>query len=507
MTATLDRPETALPSDGPTPRASIHPAVIAVVLTVIATHFLALGRFPTITADEGGWPLAVRTWVTTGHATFDYYQAPAYHWALGLPFYLFGGTVAVARVTSAVVSVLGLVCFAGVASRLFEDRRAVLWAVLLLGTDYAALCVDRRALMEPFELLWMNALVFCYLGRSRRDLVGIAVTTAGLLLTKASGAFILVALVLSDLTDRDRPRRQQAWTAMALGVGAALMAFVAMYATHPSEFLLGWGASLHGGSVQTGPALHPSAMIRLGFIVLDPVLALTIVRSLALGSPFAFALGTAGSVESLVDRRTSVIGWWFAGGLGCNLIQAVWLENHIAVVYPALVLGMVSILLTLDRTAERHRMFGMRLTWASVLAAVIVLFNLGELLGGIATTVEPSRGAMRWLGRHARPTDVVLAAPYITMQWTDSSHAFWELNAHRYVPTPDVLADWHVRWLVVDHKEWASTLTRAKSDTAMRTLLAACCTRVYPDGNVSAPPDVIYERITPDVPANPALRP
>ena len=113
----------------------------------------------------------------------------------------------------------------------------------------------------------------------------------------------------------------------------------------------------------------------------------------------------------------------------------------------------------------------------AVLLAGIVLFNLTEVVGGVVTTVEPSRGAMRWLDQHAHRTDVVLAAPYITMQWSDSSHAFWELPVNAYVPSLDTLERWHVRW------------------PAMDTVLGRCCRRVYPESDVPAPPMVIYERL------------
>jgi Dolichyl-phosphate-mannose-protein mannosyltransferase len=500
-------------------RRSMHvdPAIALVVVLVIATHLLALGRFPQIGTDEGGWPMAVRIWLTTGHATFDYYQTPAYHWALGLPFWLWGTTVAVGRLTSGVVSLISLAFFAGLAWRLFGDRRAVLWAVLLLGVDYGALTIDRRALVEPFELCWMNALAFFYLGRGRRNLVGVAIATAGLLLTKASGAFILVALVLGDLLDvdrrpaGDRDRRPDSWMALGSGVVVALAVFAAMYATHPSEFARGWWASLQGGSVQLGETVHDSTVLRLGFIVIDLQLVLTILRAVAASTPFAFALGAAGGLETLVDRRWSMIGWWSLGGLACNLIQAVWLDNHIAVVYPALALGTVVVLLALDAGARVYRVAGVRFTWASVLLAAIVLYNLGIFLGGVFTTVEPSQAAVGWLRTHERSDDVVLTAPYIAMQRTAPMHTFWELARQGvaippvsdapFVPSLETLDEWHVRYLVVDRREWGPAIEFAHADSTMRSVLSACCRRVYPDSTLEstrdtslAPPAIIYER-------------
>ena len=80
----------------------------------------------------------------------------------------------------------------------------------------------------------MNALVFFFLGRSRRDLVCAAVAAAGLLLTKANGAFILVALVLASLTNvqaMNRTDRRRSWTALGAGIAIAAIVF-ALLALH-----------------------------------------------------------------------------------------------------------------------------------------------------------------------------------------------------------------------------------------------------------------------------------
>ncbi|HEY5061245.1 MAG TPA: hypothetical protein VII52_06890, partial [Gemmatimonadaceae bacterium] len=96
------------------------PAIAAIALVVIV-HTLWLGRYPIVAADEGGWPLAVRNWAEHGLATFDYYQAPLYHWILGVAFRLFQPTVVVGRATAAIFNLLGLACFAGAAYRLTGD--------------------------------------------------------------------------------------------------------------------------------------------------------------------------------------------------------------------------------------------------------------------------------------------------------------------------------------------------------------------------------------------------
>lgn len=482
-------------------------ALIVALGMVVAVRTLWLGRYPIVSADEGGWPLAVRTWVEQGLATFDYYQAPAYHWILGLPYRWFGSTVVVGRSTAAVFDLLGLACFTGAAYRLTGDRRTALWALLLLGLDYTAVLTDRRAYIEPFEMFWMNALVFFFLGRKRSDLAGTAVATAGLLLTKASGAFILVALVAATLTDTpgpDRAERRRGWLALCAGTGAAAIVFAILWLHNPGAFHTGWAASMRGEAVRAGngPEAVP-AVFRVGFIIIDPNFGFKILRVLSTDAPFGLVLGAAATIKSLLERRATLIGWWLVIGLAAILVQAVWLENHLAVLYPAMALGSAWFLADMDRVAFARRRFGIRWTWASVLLVFVLLYDVTRFAGGVATTREPSRTTVQWLDRHTRPADVVLAAPYIVMQRTTPAKAHWDL-APPYYPTIDSLRVWHVRWVVVDRKEWVGSLRAQHADLgAFNQALAACCTPVSPDTqavdvtSATMPPFEIYSVRTP----------
>jgi hypothetical protein len=460
------------------------PAIAAVVLVVIV-HTLWLGRYPIVAADEGGWPLAVRNWAEHGVATFDYYQAPAYHWILGVAFRVFQPTVVIGRDTAAIFNLLGLACFAGAAYRLTGDRRTALWALLLLGLDYATVLTDRRAYIEPFQMFWMNALVFFFLGRTRRDLMAAAVAAAGLLLTKANGAFILVALVLASLTDVptiDRDSRRRSWLALGAGVGIAALVFGLLALHDPSEFMKGWIATTRGVPVRpgNGPGVVP-AVFRVGFIVIDPNFGFRILRVLSTDAPFGVVLGAAGAIKALFERRATLIGWWFFLGLAALIVQAVWLENHLAVLYPAMALGSAWFLAEMDRTAMTRQRFGVRWTWASVVLAVVLVYDVARFGGGVATTHEPSRATVQWLGRHTQSSDVVLAAPYIVMQRPTPERSFWDL-APPYLPAADSLRAWHVQWLVVDRKEWVGAMRLQGADLgAFNTGLAACCTPVWPD--------------------------
>ncbi len=192
-------------------------------------------------------------------------------------------------------------------------------------------------------MFWMNALVFFFLGRTRRDLVAAAVAAAGLLLTKANGAFILVALVLASLTDvsaMDRESRRRSWLALAAGVGIAVVVFAILASHDPGEFMKGWIATTRGVPVRpgNGPGVVP-AVFRVGFIVIDPNFGFRILRVLSTDAPFGVVLGAAGAIKALFERRATLIGWWFFLGLAALIVQAVWLENHLAVVYPAMALG------------------------------------------------------------------------------------------------------------------------------------------------------------------------
>ena len=482
------------------------PAIAAIVLVVIV-HTLWLGRYPIIAADEGGWPLAVRNWTEHGLATFDYYQAPVYHWILGLAFRLFHPTVVIGRDTAAIFNLLGLACFAGAAYRLTGDRRTAFWALLLLGLDYATVLTDRRAYIEPFQMFWMNALVFFFLGRSRRDLVAVAVAAAGLLLTKANGAFIIVAVVLASLSDvpaMDRDSRRWSWLALTAGVGIAVVVFAILAVHDPSEFMKGWIATTRGVPVRpgNGPGVVP-AVFRLGFIVIDPNFGFRILRVLSTDAPFGVVLGAAGAIKALFERRATLIGWWFFLGLAALIVQAVWLENHLAVLYPAMALGSAWFLAEMDRTAMTRQRFGVRWTWASVVLVFVLVYDVARFAGGVATTREPSRATVQWLDRHTQPSDVVLAAPYIVMQRATPERSFWDL-VPPYLPAADSLQAWHVRWLVVDRKEWIGAMRLQGADLgAFNTGLAACCTPVWPDSqsvdvmSSAMPPFEVYRVRTP----------
>jgi hypothetical protein len=459
-------------------------ATVAAAAIVVALHVFWLGRYPTIAADEGGWPIAVRTWIEQGRFTFDCYQAPAYCWILGAAFRWFGPTVVVGRETAALFNLAGLAFFAGAAYRLFGDRRTALWALVLLGIDYTTVLTDRRAYIEPFQMFWMHAVVFLALGHRRRDAIALVVAVAGLLLTKANGIFVLVMLVAASMTDRPAPAqaaRRRTWTALAVGTACAGVVFLLLYRINPQEFLLGWAATMHGVPVRpgNGPG-HVDGVIRFGFVIIDPKFGFTILRVLSAQAPFGLALATAATTKSLLERRVTLVGWWFCLSLAAVLIQAIWLENHLAVVYPSLALGTAWLLTEADRLAPKRRFLGATRTWPQLFFAVIVAYDLTQFAGGLATTPEPSVAAVRWLDRHARPTDVVLAAPYIIMQRESPGRSFWEL-APPYLPAPAQMRAWHVRWVVVDRKEWIAAQRYQNADpAAMDSALKACCTPMYP---------------------------
>ena len=132
-------------------------AWFAAIAVVIAVRLAGLDAFPLSHPDEGGWPLSVREWVESGKRAGDYYMAPGYHWLLGIPFYLFGPLHSVSRPVSAVLSLLTLYMFYRLAAQL-AGRPTAIAAALLLGTSYPAVLIDRRALIEPFQIALITGL-------------------------------------------------------------------------------------------------------------------------------------------------------------------------------------------------------------------------------------------------------------------------------------------------------------------------------------------------------------
>lgn len=461
-------------------------AVVWIVL--LAFHTVGLFSYPRVEADEGGWPLSVRAWVETGTLTRDYYMAPGYHWLLGAPFRLFGARYAVARPASVVVGLAALWLFHRLARRV-GGREAAHWALWLAGTSYGVLMMHRRALMEPWQVLLMVALAVSVVERPGprwlwRPLA--IVLTALLLVTKASGVFLLPALVLAAAWPGEPaagdalllPWWRRAWSvAWVLGAGVALAAgvFGSLYLNDPAAFVASWTADLtvartaDGGHAPGAGRFvldwEPTWLTLRRLVWLEPVLAV-----LAAFQIWRTARGGA------LRMPGSLLGWWLAGGFAFLGLQRSVAEQH------RLVLMLPLCFLAAQQLAAWSSSDGPRAWWKQPrfwLAAAMVLSATRMAVG--TWRLPDEQTAVTWLARETRGQfrQRVLAAPYVLMQLDPRPLSFFTLPPP-HLPELAVLQRHGVDWVVIDQREWRhhARLGGASPETVEATL-HDCCLLAY----------------------------
>ncbi len=453
------------------------PYVVAVLL-IVCLRGIGLGVYPPIEADEGGWPLSVRQWVETGVQTRDYYMAPGYHWILGVPFRLFGASHSVGRPVAVLVSLLGLWLFYCLARR--QGGATIgFWAVLLLGTSYPAVLIDRRDFMEPFQLALMFGLCLAATGPgdSARRFAMVAGWTCLLLLTKASALFLLPALVLSTfLGDRGTtgsqwPRRLRLTAALGGGVALACGVFYWLYLQDPRTFLQGWVADMSQVNV---PDAGPSDS---GRFRISPVSIERTIRWYAEHEPFLFGLALLGFLKAVWDRRHSVMAAWLALGAIHFFLQVYIQTNHRTLLMPPLCYLAAVLLCELDGA---HGVGSGRaapsFTWARAALVLIVAYGSARVLGGLATAKVPDGEAVRWLAARVDSHSTVIAAPYVLMRLRAQPVSFFRLG-EPFLPTPEQVRQLRADWLLTETREWEhhSSLSSGGSLRPLENALGECC--------------------------------
>lgn len=464
-----------------------HTLLVGAILVAALIRIIALDTFPLTHPDEGGWPLSVREWVETGKLSEDYYMAPGYHWLLGIPFRLFGPYHLVGRSVSVIISLITLVLFYRLVTRLASERIAF-WATLLLGTSYPAVLIDRRALMEPFQLALVTSLcltVWPFVATSpvakldRWRFPVAALLTALLLLTKASGAFILPAIVVamagtvrqSSLTGW-KPRFLLAGS-LVCGTIAAASVFYGLYSSDPTAFLHGWTEDAQAVNV---PGAQPGSA---GRFTLSPLSIERTVRWFAEYEPILFGLAVLGLIKAIWLGRQLLFSAWFAFGALLLFSQIYVQGNHRAILMPVLAFFAAWLLTELTEAPARF-------SWPQAALVLLTMYSVTRVAAGIVQTIPPERTAALWLSARTEPTSRVMAAPYVLMRLPAEPISFWSLSPP-FVPTRDQLQIWKPDWLVVEDSEWRFHQREAsKGDSsALRDALSACCDVAFQDSGTT----------------------
>lgn len=470
----LQQAEPAPPPDGIQTRRLEWPVVLA-LLWIAALRLAGLGAYLRIEADEGGWPLAVRQWVETGTRTYDFYMAPGYHWLLGPAFWLLGPEHPAGRLVSALWGLAGLWLFHRLAARL-AGPAAAWWSVLILGASYAALLVDRRALIEPFQIMLMLALCVAVVEAGRGWRWVAASLTALLLLTKASAIFLLPALTLASLWPgpvRTSWRRAlQLGLVLGAGLALALAIFGWLYLSDPATFVHGWTKDMQIVNT-TG---KPGAGSRFALNVESTWRTL---RYFGTVDPALIVLAALGAGRALREggRYPLMLAWLLLGGAFLGVQQYVAAQHRAILIAPMCFFG-GWLLSEWDQRAARYAWLGGRIevSWPRLCLVAIMAASTGRLLLTGGRFAERDTSGARWLNAQASPGEVVVAAPYVLMQLGRIRPvSFFTLPAP-FLPRHAALAASQAAWIVVDDREWLVHIGEEGVPAGeMETALGECC--------------------------------
>jgi 4-amino-4-deoxy-L-arabinose transferase-like glycosyltransferase len=428
-----------------------------VIALAALLRFPLLDIFPGSTPDEGGWPLAVRSWVDDGDRTYDLHSAPGYHVLLGIPFAIAGSSYEVARTASVTAAVIALAFwFFAVAKAV--GRPAAVISALLIATSFDAITNDRRALIEPYQMLAMSALFWAWCTREHRRGVWIALLTAALLLTKAIAIVFVAAFGASTFLEsaRELGKRRADRLALAAGVGLAVAVYIGLYLSDPPTFLRGWGDNVGLATYEAS-----DAVFRVGRFGFAPETVKTSLLALSHADPVVYAVALLGFVAALKRRVLLPLAFGIPFTLGFLLLQVWQAGNYFHPITP-----MACILAGWWLSTQRKQ-------WqVAVLCAAVSLSGV-RFARGVAAADPAERIATADFEARLQPTDHVLSAAYLSMRLSGTVTSYPEFPLP-YLPSLDTLRARKITWLLYDKREWANAHRRLPPDS-VRAWLDSCC--------------------------------
>lgn len=240
-----DRAEARVEDDDLTPRQYRIGLALTMLAALALRCALALADPPwhasvgIVWHDEGAWLHNARNMALFGQWRLDewnpMYLSPVFTGLEYVSFRLFGVGLWQARLVSALLGAVSVLCLAG-AVRQASNRRSGLIAAMLLATNYVWVMWNRAALLETTMVSFMvlSAAAYVRAHRGQAWLWGLAAGAFAILafFTKAAAAFFLVALgaeaLFAAFRDRAEPSRGLRWksagvaTLAGLGIATAL---------------------------------------------------------------------------------------------------------------------------------------------------------------------------------------------------------------------------------------------------------------------------------------------
>ncbi len=431
--------------------------LLAVIALAALLRFPLLDIFPGSTPDEGGWPLAVRSWVDDGDRTYDLHSAPGYHVLLGIPFAIAGSSFEVARAASVTAGLIALLFWFFAASAA-AGRTAALISALLIATSFDAITNDRRALIEPYQMLAMSALFWAWSTRERRRSIWIALLTAVLLLTKAIAIVFVGAFGVSTWFESTRDPRTRRADRLALlaGVGLAIAAYLGLYLSDPPTFLRGWGDNVGLATYEASDALF-----RVGRFGFAPETVKTSLLAMSHADPVVLAAALMGFVAALKKRVLLPLAFGIPFTLGFLLLQVWQAGNYFHPITP-----MACILAGWWVSTQRRQ-------WQVALVFSAALLSGVRIVRGASAADPAERIATVELATRLQGSDHVLSAAYLAMRLPGAVTSYPEFPPP-YMPALDTLRARSITWLLYDKREWAYAHRQVPQDS-VRAWLNSCC--------------------------------
>lgn len=216
-------------------------AALLVAETALFTWFGVVNR------DEG-WYLYASRLVFEGkvpYRDFSYFQAPVLPYLYGLPQVLFGPSLIVGRITSAVFVFVAAAAIVA-SAELLGGRRARVWALALLCANPVLLSLCTLARSEAATVAACSLAVYCFL-RYRDGWRALVAAPALLLLAAGIRSPLLIACALATAYIWWRARASVRGRALAAGVLLAellLIAVPVLLSTDRAVFEL-WSSQVH----------------------------------------------------------------------------------------------------------------------------------------------------------------------------------------------------------------------------------------------------------------------
>jgi 4-amino-4-deoxy-L-arabinose transferase-like glycosyltransferase len=404
--------------------------LMAIAVWVAILRLAYLGDYPDLHPDEGFWASGARNYVKFGSPLMDGrlhpFLSPGMFVGLSGFFSILEPSLWSARLFSAFAGLLSCVIVWRLGIRLFPQRP---WLPLFLfGGSSLVVLINRTALLESFQMLWLLIAAWAWLSARRGSALMAGAAFGVALLVKSNSIYLLPAFFLSLPADRPAAK----WTGLALVVVSTVLVAAGGYgvawAIDPTAFHEAFRYELDGRHF-----MDEGVVFHIGRFGLHPRNAMKTVGSVMLSAPLLLPLALVGAVLVLrqwgaTERADRFFTAWLLCGLAFTFSQIYIEYRYLTTLAPAFAILAARMLDRLLGPATA----GQPIRWQR-LAAVLVILFLGLFdsarvgAGIIRRRNDDYWQTVRWVSDHVDRDSKVLAAPYLGLSLPNRSYDFYRL--------------------------------------------------------------------------------